>query len=124
VAAGLLGVLVIDVHHRAGDGFAVCHFRFSDVRLHLELPQQTVHQNIQVKFSHAGDNGLTGVFILTNLKSRVFFRQFHQRIRHLFLVCFGFGFNRHGNYRVREADAFQYHRRGGVAERIPGETEL
>src|SRR5690606_6781243 len=39
VAAGLLGVFVIDIHHRAGDRFAISHFGFANVRLNFELPQ-------------------------------------------------------------------------------------
>jgi len=75
MTASLLGVFVIDVHHWLGNCFAVGDPGFPDVRLHSELTQQAVHQHIQMQLSHAGDDRLSGILILSDFEGRVFFSQ-------------------------------------------------
>src|SRR5690606_15039002 len=52
----LVGVVLLSL---AGDGLTVSHLRLTDIGFHLELATHTVDENVEVKFTHARDDGLT-----------------------------------------------------------------
>ena len=60
-----------------------------------------------MKFTHAGDQGLSGFFVGLHAEGRVFFRQAAQSVGHFFLVGLGLGFHGHGNNGFREGRGFQ-----------------
>ena len=105
-ATGLTGVFAF-LTHFLGDGFSVRNLRITDVGFHFEFPQQTVYDDIQMQFAHAGDDGLPGFLIGIRTERRVLFCQFAQRNGHLFLSGFGLGLNGYLNNRFREFHGFQ-----------------
>jgi hypothetical protein len=62
LAAGLADIAGVDVC-RLADGLLVGDLRLADVGLHLELAEQSVDDDLQVKLAHAGDDGLSGLLI-------------------------------------------------------------
>src|SRR5690606_19246381 len=61
--AGLL--LVRSAHFGfARDGFTVSHTRPTDIHTDLHVTDQTVRDDFQVQFAHAGNDGLAGFFIV------------------------------------------------------------
>ena len=69
------------------DGLLVCNLRVTYIRLNLELAQKSVDDDLQVKFAHAGDDGLSGLFIRIGTEGRVFLSELRQCDAHLFLTC-------------------------------------
>ena len=80
--------------------------------------QHPADDDIQVQLAHAGDNILTGFFIIGYFKGRVLFGQFLERVHHLVLVGAGLGFDRDGDHRLGELDVLQKHRVGRVAQGV------
>ena len=68
----LTSVLLINVSG-AADGLLVSNLRRTYVSLYLELAQQTVNDDLQMKLAHTSDNGLAGLFIGVGLEGRVLF---------------------------------------------------
>ena len=54
------------------DALAICHLRFTDVGLNAELAAHTIHNDIEVKFAHTGDNGLPGFFVRLDAERGIF----------------------------------------------------
>ena len=73
-AAGLTNVLALRLRLLA-DGLAVGDLRLADVRLHVELAHHAVHDDFQMKLTHAADDGLSAVGIGVDLEGRVFLGQ-------------------------------------------------
>ena len=117
--AGLTRVLglLVDL---LGDGLLVGHLRGTHVGLHLELAEQTVHDDLQVELAHAGDDGLTGLFIGVGLEGGVLFRQLHQGDAHLLLASLGLGLDGHADNGLRELHGLQDDGMGLVAEGVTG----
>ena len=57
------------------DALAVCHLRLTDICLNAELAAHTIHNDIEVKFTHTGDNRLPGLFIGLNAERGIFLRK-------------------------------------------------
>ncbi len=106
LAAGLAGVLGI-LLHRLLDGLLVGHLGSADVGFHLELTEQTVHDDLQVELAHAGDDGLTGLLIGVGLKGGILLRQLDQRHGHLLLTSLGLGLDGHPDNRLGELHGLQ-----------------
>ncbi len=85
--AGILGILIDSL----GDGLLVGDLRRADIRLDLELAEQTVDDDLQMELAHTGDDGLTGLFVRVGLERRVFLSQLHQRDAHLLLTALVLG---------------------------------
>src|SRR5262245_29538774 len=49
------------------------------VRCNLEFSRQPIYQNLQMELPHTSNDGLTGLFISTHAKGRIFLRHFVQR---------------------------------------------
>ena len=128
---GLTGELAFTTSG-ATDGFPIGHLRSTDVGLHLEFPQHAVHQDFQVKLTHAGDHGLAGFLIRVDAECGVFLRQCHQGLGEFLHVALGFGLDRHRDHRFRDEQGFEDDRivlraegvtRGGVLQAENG-TEI
>src|SRR5574339_1096759 len=117
MTAGLLGILEIDLRHRTGNRFTVGNPRFTDIRLHAELAEHTVNENVKMQLTHPGDDGLPRILIGANPEGRVFLRQLPQCLAHFLLVAAALRFDRNGDHWLREGYAFEDNFLG-VAERI------
>src|SRR5690606_37826467 len=53
--------------------FFVFHLRLSLVYFYFELSSHTVNNNVEVKLTHTGNNGLSGSFVGFYLESWIFF---------------------------------------------------
>ena len=71
------------------DGLTVSDLRCADVRLDLELTEQTVDDDLQMELAHAGDDGLTSLFVGVGLEGRILFGQLCQRDAHLLVAGLG-----------------------------------
>ena len=123
-ATGLADELAHDLLHRLADRLTVGDLRLADIGVHLELAQQPVDDDLQVQLAHAGDDGLAGLLIGANLKSRIFLGQLMQRSAQLFLVGLGLGLNGNGDNRLREIHGLENDRVRGVAEGVTGGSEF
>ena len=106
LTAGLTGVLGI-LLHRLLDGLLIGDLGSADIGLHLELTEQTVHDDLQVQLAHAGDDGLTGLLIGVGLKGGVLLSQLHQSQTHLLLTGLGLGLDGHADNRLGELHGLQ-----------------
>ena len=77
------------------NGLAIRHLWLADVGLDLVLAHHAVHNDFEVQFAHAADDGLPAVGIGVHFEGWIFLRQFAQRHAHLFLVGLGLGLDRH-----------------------------
>ena len=71
------------------DGLTVSDLRCADVSLDLELTEQTVNDDLQMELAHAGDDGLTSLFVGVGLEGRILFGQLCQRDAHLLVAGLG-----------------------------------
>ena len=90
-----------------GDRFLVGNLRCAHIGLHLELTQETVYDNLQVKLTHTGDDGLSRLRVGVGLKGGILLRQLRQRNAHLFLPRLGFRLNGDGDNGFREYHGLQ-----------------
>ena len=100
---GILGVLL----HRLLDGLLVGHLGCAHVGLHLVLPEQTVHDDLQVELAHAGDDGLAGLLVGVGLEGGVLLGQLHEGHAHLFLAGLGLGLDGHPDDGLGELHGLQ-----------------
>ena len=107
-AAGLADKLAF-AFDATTDGFAVGHHGFADVGFHFELAHHAVHDDLQVEFTHASDDGLIRLGISLDLEGGVFLSQAAQCDAHLLLVDFGFGLDGHLDHGIREIHALKHH---------------
>ena len=103
-----------------GDGFLVGDLRCADIRLHLELPQQAVNDDFQMKLAHAGDDRLTSFFIRVGFECGVLFRKLRKRKTHLLLPCLRLRLNCHTNDRLGELQRLQDDGMCGVTQGVAG----
>ena len=89
------------------DGLFKGHLRRAHVGEHSELALHPVHDNFQVKFAHAGNNGLQCLLVRVDTECRVFFGQFLQRNAHFLLVGLGLGFDGDMDNRFGKSNALQ-----------------
>src|SRR5699024_33589 len=82
----LLLVSEVHVNDWTANRLAVSDLWLTNVGVNLEFATHPVNKNIQVKFTHTADNCVTGFFVLMDGERGVFFSQFLDRCRQLFLV--------------------------------------
>ena len=117
--AGLTGVLGLLIHSLA-DGLLVGNLGSADVGLDLELPQQTVNNDLQVQLAHAGDDGLTGFLVGVGAEGGILFSQLRKGNAHLFLTGLGLGLNGNLDNRLGEDHGLQNDGVILIAEGIAG----
>ena len=88
------------------------------------LSEQTVENDFQMEFAHAGNNSLSGFFIAAHIECRIFFGQTAETFIQFVAVSGGFGFNRDGNNRFREAHGFKHNRNVFQTDSIAGSYVL
>src|SRR5439155_24425760 len=65
-----------------GDRFAIGDLRRAGVGADFEFAEQTVANDLQVEFAHAGDNNLPGLLVGKTTESRIFLGQALQALAH------------------------------------------
>ena len=89
------------------DGLTVSDLRCADVRLDLELTEQTVNDDLQMELAHAGDDGLTSLFVGVGLEGRILFGQLCQRDAHLLVAGLGLGLDSNADNGLGELHGLQ-----------------
>ncbi|EAQ30599.1 hypothetical protein NAP1_07465 [Erythrobacter sp. NAP1] len=113
----LVGVGELDF---AGERFAVCHLRRTDVCFDLELALHTIDENVEVKLAHALDDRLTAFVVGRHAEAGILGSQAVERNAHLFLVGLGLGFHRQFDNRIGEFHALEDDRCGRRTKGITG----
>ena len=90
------------------NGLLIGHLGLAHVGLDLELPQESVHDDLQMKLTHAGDDGLARLLIRIGLEGGVFLCQLLQGDAHLLLTGLGLGLDGHTNDRLGELHGLQH----------------
>ena len=116
---GLLLVNLAEVDS-LGDGFFVVHLRLALVTFHLELALQTVDDDVEVKFTHTGDDCLTALFVSLDGEGRVFFSQLGETLRKFVEVFLSFGFYGDTDNGIGEVHGLEYDGCIFVAKRVTG----
>ena len=122
-SAGLLGVLGIHFH-RLGECFLVCNLRSAHIGFHLELSQQTVHDDLQMELAHACDDGLARLLIGMSTEGRILLRQLRKRLAHLALTGLGLRLDSQLDNGLREFHGLQNHGMLLIADGVAGGGEL
>src|SRR5699024_5159130 len=78
-SAGLSCVLAVHIN-RLGEGLLVGNLGSAHVCLYVELAEQTVHDDLQVKLTHTGDDGLTGLLIGSGAEGRILLCQLRESL--------------------------------------------
>src|SRR3546814_1428117 len=92
---------------RLADGLAVGDLRLADIGLDVELAPHAVDEDVQVQLTHAGDDGLAGLFVGMHAERRVLLCQTPQGHAHFFLVGLGLRLNRHRDDGLRKHHALR-----------------
>ena len=100
------------------NALAICHLRFTNVGLNAELAAHTIHNDIEVKFAHPGDNGLPGFFICLDAERGIFLCKLRQGQTHLFLIGLRSRLYRNRNNGLRKLHSLENNSIVRVAERI------
>ncbi len=123
-SAGLLRILAVNINS-LGKCLLVSNLRRAYICLYnVELAEQTVYNDVQMKLAHTGDDGLAGLFVRTRAEGRVLLSQFNQRIAHLILAGFGLRLDCDINNRLRELHGLQDNRIILITDRITGRCHL
>ena len=119
LTAGLAGVLGLLIGFLA-NGLAVSNLRSANISLDLELAQQTVDDDLQMELAHAGDDGLTGLFIGPGTEGRILLSELCQSNAHLLGASLGLGLDSNADNRLREVHGLQNDGVLLVAQRVTG----
>ena len=119
-ATGLLDVAILDRLDGLGDRLAVGHLRLADRRLDGELALHAVDEHFEVKFAHARDHRLAGLFVGADAERRVLVGQRLERLAELVLVALGLRLDGDVDHRLGELHALEDDRVGAVAQRVTG----
>src|SRR5699024_2677716 len=117
---GLLLVRVGNVFDLAFDRLAVGDLRLADIGFDMEFALHPVDEDVQMQFTHTGDDGLTGFIVGVYLECGIFFHETLNSHTEFLLVALGFGFDGHFDDRLGERHGFQHDRRGGIGQRFAG----
>ena len=102
----------------AGDGLLISNLRSAYVSLNLELTEQSVNDDIEVKLTHTSDDRLTCLLVCPCLEGRVFFSKLCECDSHLFLTSLGLGLDSQVDNRLRELHGLEDYRVVLIAESI------
>src|SRR5919107_568904 len=76
----------LDTLDALADGLAVGDLRTADVRVHPELAQEPVDDDLEVQLAHAGDDGLSRLLVTAHCEGRVLLGETLERHGELLLV--------------------------------------
>ena len=116
---GLLRVLAVNVNSLC-EGLLISNLRSAYVSLYVELTQQTVYDDIQMKLAHTGNDGLACFFVCSDTEGRILLRQLYKSIAHLVLACLGLWLDRDIDNRLRELHGLQDNRMLLITDGIAG----
>ena len=119
LAAGLTGVLGL-LFHGLLDGLLIGDLGGAHVGLDLELPQEAVHDDLEMELAHTGDDGLAGLLVGPGLEGGILLGQLHQGDGHLLLTGLGLGLDGDADDGLGELHGFQDDGMLVVAEGIAG----
>ena len=74
-----------------GNGLPIGDLGLADIGLYLELAEESVNDDGQMEFPHAGHDHLTGLPVNPGLEGGIFFSQLGQSHFHLLLTGLGLG---------------------------------
>ena len=100
------------------DRLAMDHPRFTHIHAGVKLPKEAVGDNLQVQFSHAGNDRLGGLIIVLDPQCGVFLHQFTQGDGQFLLVGRRLGLDRQRDDRFIEFDRFEEDGMGFITDRI------
>src|SRR5699024_7610388 len=118
-STGLFCIFAVHIS-RFCDGLFVCNLRSAYVCFYLELTQQSVYDDFQMKLAHTCDDGLTGLLIGVSTECGVFLCQFCQRLAQFALAGFRLRLDSQFDNRFREFHGFQNNRMLLVTDGITG----
>src|SRR5215207_1946848 len=119
--AGLPHETTLDVLDPPADRLPVRHLRLADVRVHPELAQQPVEDDLQVQLAHPGDDRLPRLLVAAHAKGRVLFGEALERDGQLLLIGLGLRldslvYDRLRKYHLLEHDRLAF----GSDQRVAG----
>ncbi|GAD09533.1 hypothetical 66.3 kda protein in hag2 5'region [Gluconobacter frateurii NBRC 103465] len=114
----------VGLNVRLRDRLTISHLRCTDVSINAVFTTQTVNNDVQVKLTHAGQDGLTRFLIRLEVQGRIFSRQLLQRQRHLLDGVLGLRLDRDVDNRNRELHTLQNHRISGISQRVTRDRVL
>src|SRR5919197_2313648 len=123
-AAGLTDEPAFDLLDRAPERLAVGDLRAADVRVHRELAQEAIDDDLEMELAHARDQGLAGFLVAPDAEGRVLLRQALQARRELVLVGLRLRLDRDGDDGIREVHRLEPDRGGVDRERVTGRRGL
>ena len=103
-----------------GDGFPVRDLGPAHPGINLELPGQAVHDDFQMEFPHAGNDGFCGLRVGFDSEGGVFCGDLAQRQTQLVLIRLGLGLDGDVDDRVGNPQGFQDHRLAFVRQGVAG----
>ncbi len=116
---------ILGIHfHCLGKRLFVCNLGRTYVCFHLELTQQSVHDDLQVKFTHTSNDGLACLRIGVGTESRILLCQLGKGLSHLALTGFGLWLNGQLDNRLRKLHGFQNHGMLFIADGITSCSEF
>ena len=118
--AGLADELALGTIDIVARGLTVGNLRLTNVGLHLELAEQTVHDDLQVQLAHAGDDGLAGLVVGAHLEGRVLLGELGEREAHLVLLGLGLGLDGDVDNRIGELHGLEDDLVALLAESVAG----
>src|SRR5690606_23138976 len=111
VATGLADEARLDLLDALLDRLAVGDLGGAHVALDLELPLETVDDDLEVQLAHAGDDRLPGVLVRVGAERRILVGQLLQADPELVEVGLGAGLDGDRDDRIRERHALEHDRR-------------
>ena len=123
LTTGLTSILVVNIS-KLLDCFLVSNLRCTYVSLNLELSEETVNDDIQVKLTHTCDNGLTCFFVSPCSEGRILFGKLCKADAHLFLTGLSLRLDSELDNRLGEFHGLEDYRVLRIAECITGSCIL
>ena len=105
-------------------GLAIGDLRPAHVRVDLELAREAVDDDLEVQLAHAGDDGLTGLFVGAHAEGGVLLGELHQRGRQLLFVGLRLGLDGDEDHRLGELHRLEDDGLGRVCEGVTGPSHL
>ena len=106
-AAARLLLEHLAVLETGGDGFLVVDLGGTLVDVHTELAAQTVDDDVQMKLSHAADDGLPGLQVGLDGEGGILLRKFAEGDAELVEILLGLGLNGDADDGIRELDGLE-----------------
>jgi hypothetical protein len=101
-------------HRLSVDNLGPSHI---DVKMIFRL--ESIDQDIQVQFSHPGDDRLTRILLRFDLKGGIFIAQFPQKLGEFFLIPVGLCLHSHRHDRFIKINGFEENGVAPIADCIP-----